>query len=88
MEVVLSLVAFLDSESPYTDDPVVARFRDLFKLPSTAGLGFRGDRLPDERPLWLGEITAANEPMETVLTTLHDWAGAILDSTPRKRFGV
>jgi hypothetical protein len=88
MEVVLSLVAFLDSESPYTDDPVVARFRDLFRLPSTAGLGFRGDRLPDERPVWLGEITTASEPMETVLTTLPDWTGPILDSTPRKRFGV
>lgn len=87
MDVVLSLVAFLDRESPFTADPIVASFRNLFNLPDTAGLGFWHDRLPDERPVWLGEITSASKPMETVLATLHDWAGPILDSTPRRRFG-
>ncbi|MFB9831837.1 hypothetical protein [Actinoallomurus acaciae] len=88
MDVVLSLVAFLDRESPYTADPTVACFRDLFKLPDAAELGFWRDRLPDERPIWLGEITDASEPMETVLAALRDWAGPILDGTPRKRAGV
>jgi hypothetical protein len=70
-DVVTSLVAYLDSESKYRRNPVVTLYRDLL------GSDWIGDS-----PVWLGEITTASVPMDTVLTTVRGWVGSRLDSTP------
>jgi hypothetical protein len=66
----LSLVAFLDSDSPHRDNPVITRHQD-----------FGWDQFGDP-PVLLGDLTTASEPMETVLTAVRGWIGSRLNSTP------
>jgi hypothetical protein len=70
-EYAISMVAFLDSDSGFRGNQVVERYRQMSPP----------DRLGNT-PVWLGDVTTADEPMDVILTAVRGWVGERLDTNP------